>query len=105
MEARGQVGLLLIAALGAAQLLPTPKDGDIRTVYWELQNVSDVWLTLEPPPGRRACPDILEISPEPIATSRLRIEAPRDARSVAISIPNVAGRSGLPIHTQTLALP
>ena len=56
MEARGQVGLLLIAALGAAQLLPPPKDGDIRTVYWELQNVSDVWLTLEPrtPKGERA---------------------------------------------------
>ena len=33
---------------GAAQLLPPPRDGDIRTVYWELQNASDVWLTLEP---------------------------------------------------------
>jgi hypothetical protein len=41
-------GLLLIAALGAAQLLPPPGDGDIRTAYYELQNVTDVWLTLEP---------------------------------------------------------
>ena len=47
MGQAGQVGLLL-AAIGAAQLLPPPGDGDIRTVYWELQNVSDVWLTLEP---------------------------------------------------------
>ena len=49
----GQVGpvALLIAvlgtALGAAQLLLPPSDGDIRTVYWELQNRTDVWLTLE----------------------------------------------------------
>ena len=40
--------VLLIAALGAAQLLPPPGDGDIRIVYWELQNVTDIWLTLEP---------------------------------------------------------
>jgi hypothetical protein len=39
---------LLIAALGAAQLLPPAGDGDIRIVYWELQNVTDIWLTLEP---------------------------------------------------------
>jgi hypothetical protein len=38
----------LIAALGAAQLLPPAGDGDIRVVYWELQNVTDIWLTLEP---------------------------------------------------------
>jgi len=31
----------------AAQLLPTPRDGDIRTVYWELQNRSEIFLTLE----------------------------------------------------------
>ena len=30
------------------QLLPPPKDGDIRVVYWELRNESEVWLTLEP---------------------------------------------------------
>ena len=49
----GRVGLvgftlMLSAAPGARQLLPPPGDGDIRTVYWELQNVSDLWLTLEP---------------------------------------------------------
>jgi len=27
--------------------VPPPGDGEIRTVYWELQNVSDVFLTLE----------------------------------------------------------
>ena len=30
------------------QLLPPPKDGEIRVVYWELRNESEVWLTLEP---------------------------------------------------------
>jgi len=39
---------VLLAALGAAQLLPPAGDGDIRTVYWELQNVTDIFLTLEP---------------------------------------------------------
>jgi hypothetical protein len=38
----------LLAALGAAQLLPPAGDGDIRVAYYELQNRSDVWLTLEP---------------------------------------------------------
>jgi hypothetical protein len=40
--------VLLIAALGAAQLLPPPGDGDIRIAFWELQNQTDVWVTLEP---------------------------------------------------------
>ena len=35
-------------ALTPPQLLPPPGDGDIRQVYWELQNRSEVWLTLEP---------------------------------------------------------
>ena len=30
------------------QLLPPPKDGEIRVVFWELRNESQVWLTLEP---------------------------------------------------------
>jgi hypothetical protein len=45
------VGFLIAAlcvTLSAAQLLPPPHDGDIRTAYWELQNVTDIWLTLEP---------------------------------------------------------
>ena len=37
----------LIAALWAAQLLPPPKDGDIRDVYWELRKESETWLTIE----------------------------------------------------------
>ena len=43
--------LALALAFGAAfplQLLPPPKDGEIRVVYWELRNESEVWLTLEP---------------------------------------------------------
>lgn len=39
---------LLMAALGGAQVLPPPGDGDIRVAYYELQNRSEVWLTLEP---------------------------------------------------------
>lgn len=40
----------------ATQLLPTPRDGDIRTVYWELQNRSEIFLTLElkTPDGKAA---------------------------------------------------
>ena len=43
--------LATVAAFGSgrtAQLLPAAGDGDIRAVYWELQNQTDVWLTLEP---------------------------------------------------------
>jgi hypothetical protein len=40
--------LILVTALGGGQLLPPPRDGDIRTAYYELQHVTDVWLTLEP---------------------------------------------------------
>src|SRR5688500_4513893 len=51
--------LLLSAAPGAVvaeQLLPPPRDGDIRVVHWDLQNHSQVWLTLEPkaPDGKPA---------------------------------------------------
>jgi len=40
--------LVFSAALGAAQLLPPPRDGDIRTVFWELQSRTDIFLTIEP---------------------------------------------------------
>jgi hypothetical protein len=40
--------LLLAAAFGASQLLPPPGDGDIRTAYYELQNRTEIWLTLLP---------------------------------------------------------
>ena len=43
--------LTLAAALHAAppgvQLLPPPKDGDIRDAYWELRKESETWLSLE----------------------------------------------------------
>jgi hypothetical protein len=38
----------LFAASATTQLLPPPKDGEIRVVHWELRNESQVWLTLEP---------------------------------------------------------
>jgi hypothetical protein len=37
----------LTAIDGRAQLLPPPGDGEIRVVYWELRNETEVWLTLE----------------------------------------------------------
>lgn len=40
--------LAVSGILSPPQLLPPPGDGDIREVYWELQNRSEVWLTLEP---------------------------------------------------------
>ena len=46
------VGVVLmpagLAVVTAEQLLPPPVDGDIRVVHWDLQNRSQVWLTLEP---------------------------------------------------------
>jgi len=47
----GRHTLLLAAlagALGAAQLLPPPKDGDIRVVYWELRDQTEIFLTILP---------------------------------------------------------
>ena len=41
--------LALVLTTGVApQALPPPRDGDIRALYWELRNESEVWLTLEP---------------------------------------------------------
>jgi hypothetical protein len=37
-----------VVPLNAFQLLPPPGDREIRGVYWELRNESEVWLTLEP---------------------------------------------------------
>jgi hypothetical protein len=43
--------LLMTGALSSidagGQLSPPPGDGEIRVVYWELQNETEVWLTLE----------------------------------------------------------
>jgi hypothetical protein len=51
MTAAVAAALTLAAALHAAplyaQLLPPPKDGDIRDVYWELRNESETWLSVE----------------------------------------------------------
>jgi hypothetical protein len=40
--------LWLSAESVSPQALPPPRDGDIRVLHWELQNRTDVWLTLEP---------------------------------------------------------
>jgi hypothetical protein len=41
---------LFIAAalLSAGQALPPPRDGEIRALYRELQNQTEIWLTIEP---------------------------------------------------------
>jgi hypothetical protein len=43
--------LTLVLSLGAgtanAQLIPAPRDGDIRVVYWDLRSETQVFLTLE----------------------------------------------------------
>ena len=36
------------ATLLSVQLLPPPRDSDIRTAYWEIRTESEVWLTLKP---------------------------------------------------------
>lgn len=35
------------AGAASAQLLPDPRDGDIRVVYWDLRSETEVFLTLE----------------------------------------------------------
>jgi hypothetical protein len=52
---------LLLSPTHAAQLLPTPGDGDVRTVYWELQNQTDIFITLVPhaPDGTPAPPGVV----------------------------------------------
>ncbi len=32
----------------SGQLLPPPGDGEIRSVFWDVPNQTEVWLTLEP---------------------------------------------------------
>jgi hypothetical protein len=61
-------------------------------------------VTLEPPANRKSCPDILQVSPPALATSHLRIAAPRGARSIAIVVPNVPGDRDLPVFSNQLAL-
>ena len=51
---------LVVALLSTVQALPPPRDGDIRALYWELRNESEVWLTLEPKsPDGKPGPGIL----------------------------------------------
>lgn len=49
----------LVAPAAAGQLLPPPGDGDIRAVYWELRNQSEVFLTLEPKSAKGAAAPLL----------------------------------------------
>jgi hypothetical protein len=47
------IAALALLSLGTdsaavSQALPPPRDGDIRVLYYELQNLTTVWLTLEP---------------------------------------------------------
>lgn len=43
------MGVLIAAlVLMAHQALPPPGDGEIRALYWEIRNETEVWLTLEP---------------------------------------------------------
>jgi hypothetical protein len=45
---RAALTFVLIPAHASTQLLPPAQDGDIRVVYWELINQTEVWLTLTP---------------------------------------------------------
>lgn len=40
--------LLITGAAAPRQLLPPPKDGDIRVVYWDLFNWTEVFVALDP---------------------------------------------------------
>jgi hypothetical protein len=79
---------LLLAASAGAQLLPPPGDGDIRTVYWELRDQTDIFVALVPhaPDGASTPPGMMirirrsfagkGSPPRPNGGTMLYIEAP-----------------------------
>jgi hypothetical protein len=57
------VGSCLAASTAFADPLPPPRDGDIRVMYWEALDETEVWLTLEPrSPGGEKLPISLALS-------------------------------------------
>ena len=52
---------IVAASVSAGQALPPPRDGEIRALYWERQDETEVWLTLEPrsPDGKPAAPGLI----------------------------------------------
>ena len=55
------VALVLTAT--AVQALPPPGDGDIRALYWELRNETEVWVTLEPKsPDAKPAPQAMTLT-------------------------------------------
>ena len=53
----------LAAASAFAQTLPPPQDGDIRVMYFEALDQTEVWLTLEPQsPAGEKLPILLALS-------------------------------------------
>jgi hypothetical protein len=51
----------LSIVLFAGQALPPPRDGEIRALYFQIQDRTEVWLTLEPrsPDGKPAPPGLI----------------------------------------------
>jgi hypothetical protein len=44
----GTLALAFAPGHALAQALPPPRDGDVRVLYHELRDLTEVWLTLEP---------------------------------------------------------
>jgi hypothetical protein len=78
----------------------------LEPIVWtpDATGTAHAWVTLEPPVNRKACGEIFDVSPEPLATSHLRIAPPPGARSIAIVVPNVARDRDLPVFSTQLAL-
>jgi hypothetical protein len=55
------VAIACLAILFTAQALPPPRDGEIRALYFQIQDRTEVWLTLEPrsPDGKPAPPGLI----------------------------------------------
>src|SRR5688572_12686231 len=51
LVSRSGVPSVAFAWTAERQPLPPPGDGEIRIIYWELRNESELWLTLEPRSG------------------------------------------------------
>ena len=62
LVSRSRLPSVAFAWAAERQLLPPPGDGDIRNIYWELRDESELWLTLEPSSGDRRHKRMLTIT-------------------------------------------
>ena len=103
-KATGDVLISITVSYGNSCEAETP--WRLEPIVWapDANGVANVFVTLEPPPSRKACGEIAQLSPPPLATSHVRITPPKGATSVAVVIPTKPGGRDLPVFSTQLAL-